>query len=415
MAKNIDFEIGFKDKGAKAGFDGIEVSSKELQTRIAQLDAQMKKLIETEGRAASSSKTYEIIQRERRFALNELISLEEKSGVAIQRNTRGLGSLASAAMAASGSISGLGTGVSTLTNALMSGVGLTGALGGAVVGFSLLMEYMRKSSEEAKKLAEQIKSVYKSLFDIQQPGGKFNIEGKDLASTIAKLRGQLGTPSGLSTSMSGQEIQNLQEANAQIFKKNAAIYNTIGLLEEELKIYNRIQEGVEILTELGLSYTEKQNKGLKEQAEIYEDITKSLDFMIKHADLGIEMLPDLTGEQMRMPGGGLRKIPGKPNDLAYQQMPWYKEREKLEREFITSTASVMREELGGAWEDIFGEANSMFEKLISRWAESLLMNIGTNFLTGFVGGIIPGFGDLFSFSRLTSKGNATAARYGMGN
>ena len=389
--KEIGIKINADAKQAKAAFDGLDVSAKELQERIAYLDAVMQKQISTFGKAASSTKAYDIVQRERKVALDQLIAMEEKQIEVANRSTRGLGSLSSAALSASGSISGLGTGVSTLTTALMSGVGLTAGLAAAVAGFALLMDYIRSTNEEFERLKGQVSG----LLEIQGPGGSFKVDPEKLPQIIERVKQQIKDLSDDSKYPGGF----FGVGNRERTKNYKAILET---LEEANKKYQEQKSIIEDLTKVGLVYTEE----IKNQLDVLKERNNIiLDFLEKQKLYEAEPLGDYV-----FPGTPGPRTPQEANLAFMQSVNGYrmsrresqmralqdawKEEERMMRDreremnkWILSSSSVLRSEFGSAWEDIFGEANSLFEKFAQTWSQMLVDKISTNLFSLAFGGI----------------------------
>lgn len=387
--KNVDFEVGFTDKGAKAGFDGIDVSAKELQTRIAQLDATMDKLTKEFGKNAYTMKAGIIAQRERGIALSQLIALEEKHAIATGRSVRGLGSLGSAAMAASGSISGLGTGISVLSNALMSGVGLTAGLAAAVAGFSLLMEHIRDTNAEMTKYKNQISA----MLDIAGPGGNFKVNPEQLDSMIASLQTKIDAYRNAKKTSEGTkgsfEFQNIKFQEA-----------LIGVLQDANIKYKEQQAIINGLKQEGYVFTEKE----KDKTKAVKEHTKSLEALVNPLKMLIDLYKKLNEQELpagmvNLPRSGSFKmntvpVPSKPlinitdQEFARQNEQWI--------EGIYATLDIMRSGFNEAWEDILGEANSMFEKMIASWAD-VFLNAFSKKAMGWLLDLIPGGGLISDF------------------
>lgn len=363
-------------KGAeqvKAGFDGEKVSAKDLQDRIKDLDTRMKELTATHGKFAYESKAGLIIQRERKIAMEQLIAIEEKAAVATGRSVRGLGSLASATMAASGSISGLGTGVSVLTNAMMSGVGLTGALAGVVIGFAAMMEAIRGAREEQEKLNKEIAG----FLTITTSEGTFNITGSQIEGTLQQLRNQRIMMKEYGGSLSAGRVGFMPFGTKEFSKEEkerlSILDASINVLEEANEKYKRQSQIIQTLSEAGMTYTQTNkdiNKGLKETKVNLEQLNDPL-----------KMLNDLYRQQQKreLPAG-MGGLPSRFNMgmVAVPELPpvtfTKKELEEqygLYADMIRDVSNVFRSEFGSAWEDVFGEANSLFEKLIASWAETM--------------------------------------------
>ena len=393
MSKKIDFEIGLRDTGAKKGFDGIDVSVKDLKERIADLDMRMKKLTDTYGRAGAELKAYDIMQRERASTLSQLISFEEKEAEAAKRSTRGMGSLASATMAATGSISGLGTGVSTLTYALMSGAGLTAGLAAAVAGFSLLMNYIRTTKEEAEKL----KGLISSSLKVQGPGGMFEVDPKNLPGMIDALQKKIDAYNKAPTTSEGTK----GSFTFEDIKTEEAL---LAVLKDQNNIYLSQQSILQAIRNTGAKWVKdksKETKSLEEQVGLYKEMGMAIDNLIlktKNAD--IMQLSDYTSgsdfariTMQQQTGRGLPSASARNNAVRqreaelknYQEI--LKERQRMENHFIRSTANMMRYEFMGVWEDVFGEANSLFEKLLANWASQFAGNAFSSLIS-----LIPGVG-----------------------
>lgn len=390
--RNLDIVTRLKGgEQVKAGFDAEKVSAKDLQDRIKDLDTRMKELTASYGKQAYESKAGLIVQRERKLAMEQLIAMEEKAAVATGKSVRGLGSLASATMAASGSISGLGTGVSVLSNALMSGVGLTGALAAAVIGFSLMMEAIRGAREEQEKLNEEIAG----FITITTSEGTFNITGSQIEGTLQQLRNQrimLKEYGGnLSAGRVGFMPFGTKEFSKEEKERLSILDASIDVLEEANEKYKRQSLIMQTLSEAGMNYTEtnkKINKGLKETKENLDRLNDPL-----------KMLRDLYQQQQKRelpPGMG--GLPSKFNMsmVAVPELPpitftkkEFEEQYGMYADMIRDTANIFRSEFGSAWEDVFGEANSLFEKLIASWAQTMadkLIKKGLGGLLDFIPG-----------------------------
>ena len=85
--------------------------------------------------------------------------------------------------------------------------------------------------------------------------------------------------------------------------------------------------------------------------------------------------------------------------------------------FINTSAMVMRNEFGKVWEDVFGHANSLFEKLVQSWADlffdKLSKGLFEKYATPFLSGL-PIIGPFFASARITTASTALAERYKVG-
>ena len=432
--RNLD--IVTRLKGAtesKAGFDGMSVSAKDLQTRIRDLDMGMKKLVESLGKHAYETKRGVIITRERKLALEQLLAIEEKEQVITQKSIRGMGSLSSAAIAATGSVSGLGTGVSVLTNSLMSGVGLSGVLAVAVVSLSLFMEILRSSkeaAEEAKremdKLTESVEKYSKST-TMSIVGGiqtKITKRESELRSKIAAIGGSGADQEEAYLRITGSdaELNSLKEK----LKVYTQYLNRIGW---ELNLKNEIAE----LEALRLGATKEVAANLtkiidakRKELDATTKITKETKEHNKQLKVGMDLLIDSYMKRKEMESmtkgriGGV-KISGTfgMSSVSIPESPVVsftkKEMEEqygLYADLFKDAADVMRSEFGSAWESIFGDANSLFEKLIASWASTLFTKLGNSF-GGAILDLLPGGGaiaDLLGLSKAVKVGNDYATK-----
>lgn len=411
MPKTIEIDVKVKSDEAKKGFDGVEVSAKDLQDRIAQLDAKMKELIDTQGRQAYESKTGLMVQRERKYALEQLITLQDKEEEGIRRSTRGYGSLASSLLATTTGTTGLSREVGILTTSLMSGAGLTAGLAMAIGLFKALTEESKKAKDEITEIGKNIQS----LIQITEKKGAFNIPAENISQAIDLLRSQIRRPGFLTQGMTLEEISAQQSLNNEIFNQNSILLNAIKILEDEQKAHEDKLNIIERLSAAGLTYTEQIDK--ETEAIIKKD--KALSQWrrgtgnIATGDFGTQGLEpsrfqfrtdllagtDFSQEQLRAMQEAQRNM---------EEM--YRERARLESEFTMRTASVFTSNMTQAWRNIFGEANSMFEQLMQSWAQMFFQQVGTSLIGSLTGGI----GDIFGFSRAVSGGNATAEKYRVG-
>lgn len=117
---------------------------------------------------------------------------------------------------------------------------------------------------------------------------------------------------------------------------------------------------------------------------------------------------------MGIPGGGA-KIPKKLGTVkAINYQVQFKEVEQAyQKYFIDPAAMTFREAMGDAWTDIFGEANSIAEKFIQRFASNFLNSIADNLGATFMGFLFPGGGgllDTVTGARATSNNLAKATK-----
>ena len=108
---------------------------------------------------------------------------------------------------------------------------------------------------------------------------------------------------------------------------------------------------------------------------------------------------------------GMVNVPRKPKNQAMEDF-WKEQAKDAEQEmqqFSQASAYIFAQNMNEAWESIFGEANSMFEQMISAWGSMLFEKVGFGIFNMLFGGI-----DILGFARGIFAGNSTAAKYGMG-
>ena len=105
------------------------------------------------------------------------------------------------------------------------------------------------------------------------------------------------------------------------------------------------------------------------------------------------------------------ELGGKPAgfDFFGEEEEAMKKAEQDMQQFSQASANVFAQNMNQAWEGIFGEANSLFEQMVSAWGSMLFEKIGFGIFNMLFGGI-----DILGFARNITAGNATASKYGMG-
>jgi len=427
MAKSIEFDVKVKVDPAR-GFDGLNVSAKDLQERMKDLDTQMKALIDTQGKAAYESASGIRIQRERKLALEELIATQEKEIDGTKRSTRGLGSLAASFIQSSTGASGFNREISILTTGLMGGVGLTAALAAAALGFKYLMDWIKSSKEEMEKFGGAVDTVISSFVKLQNSltGFEFQIKPEQLDSLISKVDAKIQEleasrvipleerpkPGG---DMRGAVLftkKSLNEEDQKRLLTNEKMLESFKEMKTQLEAQKYLTE---LMAELDIKAVKTKEEKVKKEKELtkwskgrYQTIMTGqfseggVDPSAMQFNTGMLGGSDFSREQLE----AMRRARDEQKAMAL-------ENEKLMNSFIMSSANVFRSEMSGAWQSIFGEANSIFEKLIASWADLMFARLGTSLFTSFFGGG-GGLGDLLGFSRSVSAGAGTAETYRVG-
>jgi hypothetical protein len=240
---------------------------------------------------------------------------------------------------------------------------------------------------------------------------------------------------GLQQLLSEQESRNLK--------------NSLGLGGQELGLIQRLQEQIRINTEIrdsmddraGIAYwqniinqqQEQLNKLLgvtKREMGGVKDVIDEAGKLIYGNDklpFDAEMLGDVKYDKFGLGYGDASRRIGRGGAAAATFSKGYMEQLSLMVSLTTSSADILRNEFKSAWEDIFGEANSLFEKFLANIAEQL-MSFGVTKLAGsFLNFLFPGAGGLIdpffekpqtiqvnlgteTLARVVVKGNQEAQR-----
>jgi hypothetical protein len=163
-------------------------------------------------------------------------------------------------------------------------------------------------------------------------------------------------------------------------------------------------------TSFGLSFSSKsQEKLFKQQTDLMEKLKANferlgLEWNAETREFAFAIAFSLSLPKGNvLPFGGLKDSKDKPFTKGTDPESLIKSFEKdfsFYKELVESTADIMRVEFIGAWEDIFGEANSLFEKLIQNFVDKLadlaLQKAATGLFSSIVDFFLPGAGSIIS-------------------
>lgn len=234
----------------------------------------------------------------------------------------------------------------------------------------------KKATEDAAKnvrtLRDEFNSLKKSIYDVNTALNFQQIEamGKrkvGLQGLISKTEGELA--------LGGQN-------EVQRFK----LLTDLGNYKRELESINKEQEYQMFIFDkwqkMNADNEKNVNKQLKEQLDLRKDI------------YGEAIKPMAGAEQTTAFGAGMTPLQGPSNQILNTEQ--IKEGFNQVNEMASGAASVLRNEFSSAWEDIFGEANSLFEKLLASMVSSLADAAATSLMGSFLNFLFPGVGSLFS-------------------
>ena len=373
-------------------FDGVEVTAKELHERLADLDARMNQLILTQGKYAYTSKGGMIVQRERATALNQLLSMQDQEIEGTKKSTRGLGTLTSTLLRSVAGTGKFSSEVSVLTTALVGGAGLTAGLAVAVGIVTLITQQFSKGgfaiADYTKKI-EDLKDESELLADATNEVSKAldKLTNQQMISRIGMLKSELSDLwtlglhgmgfgrqgfaemqlmlSQLTGQLAGKNIMTTHggDSFAEGIKKQIAYFtflrDEVAKTKEEYSEYNkRIKEYNDLLKEQ-TEETKKTTKAVIEYAKALERIAGGQGSLVAIGASRVGGSFGMDATRGSVGGGASKAMISRELQNEMKQM----------QTLIGITAGVLRDEFTQAWEDVFGEANSLFEKFASRIAE----------------------------------------------
>jgi len=302
---------------------------------------------------------------------------------------------------------------------MATGLATGGATGAAFAGFAAIIQLIGDNTKQTILELNAFQKAVDSLINIQTGKGAFNIKAEDIPAAIEKLKSNIKGAFELSQSMTVEEIAKRQELNAEIIETNLAMYQSIEVLERQKKKYDELAKGKDVLSKAGLLWTgviEKENREVANSIKVMNEYEEMLKRIAALRLAFLQQQNEARAKETRY--GGLKgpfnvsevAMPIKPDIQQFAQLT-ESEEEMLSdmRRFSESSASIFAQNMGSAWESIFGEANSMFEQMISNWANMLFEKVGFGIFNMLFGGI-----DFFGFARNLVGGQATADKYRVG-
>lgn len=280
------------------------------------------------------------------------------------------------------------------------------ALGALMVVIPLVMDYakeMKAAKEWTELMAGAVEKATSNLFKSQSAFKGFEMPTEEeLRKNIEVLRGMVKEYENLTTKRSNEAILDNQMIDAT--KKGLLLKTDIQeRLTEAEKADKLLNEEILKTHKETLAQLLAQEQVLKKMKELgYKPATEkvpeeidrfmSMEFYLRKLDEAKrkEELIESKNRIFRHTIGyefNLKDQPVKPQLTITKDE--IENSSKLYADLFKDAADVMRSEFGSAWESIFGEANSLFEKLIASWASTLFTKLGNN-LIGDLLGFIPG-------------------------
>lgn len=294
--------------------------------------------------------------------------------------------------------------VNQLSN-LSTGLATGGFIGAGFAGAAALVGVLAEELGKADKATKELITSMEKLIKIQTPQGGFNLSPEQIPGALQSLKNQLEILK-LTTGRTifGGSIIQFETEDMKLLQE------AIRILEDANKKEQQRQRIIDLISKAGLTYTEeikKQNEGIQKQIELLNQ-ARVPTAAGGPGRAGMGLFP---GQTIGAGEGNLREANTKAemtaNQKAFEEM--LKEREAMQEEFHFRTASVFRDAMNQAWVDIFGEANSLFEKLVSSWADMLFQQASSGLFSMLFGGF-----DIFGLGRLVTGGSSAAGRFRSG-
>lgn len=386
--KDIKFGVYWEDHGAARGFTNLD---KEIE----KTDTSAQKLGKGFSNANSMLMSTSRIVQDMPYGLmgvgNNITFLAEQMGYAKSQGVSFKDQL-------------IGLGKSLIGPGGM--IFLISAATSALTAYSMGAFGGKKATDE---FAKSIDNAIKKLIEFQDPlkNLKFGLSPDDINRIIPAIDKEIksledlnktrqttiGIQSGVSTQSfnSGILLNQLTEKekernsiNEQLIKNLKEIKNQY---ESQLKVSN-------IMDSLGIKRmnTEKSTTDeLKRQKNVLEEIKKITGFSadgkrMPSADRGLSQpFANIMGEQNG----------GKDKAQMADMTSGYKKNLEFMVDIMKDNLQIIKSEWNNMWEDVFGEANSLFEKFMSNMLEKLAEQALTNLAGSLLNIILPGAGSAF--------------------
>lgn len=263
-----------------------------------------------------------------------------------------------------------------------------------------------KGSNSSEEYAKSIGMVTKALREMTDENLKSRIAAlTDEANSLFRSFTLLFNPSSF-----GQTLMGLQQVLTE--KQQRDMKAGLNLPGQEGGLIQRLQKQIEINTEL-----RDGAQTLSEQAK-YQSVINQLQEQL-NSQLGNtkKNLKDIEETMAKITGGRgssfnrNKSAPGNPDlrlslggdatrnilsggAMSAQFSKDYTDNIMMITQLTMSSADVLRGEFMSAWEDIFGEANSLFEKFMANIVNQLANMAITNLAGSFLNFLFPGAGVL---------------------
>lgn len=372
MSKRVEFDVVANTRQAQQGFQ-------QLDQQIAKNTKGLDVYQQRQRQANIASMSFMRIAQDAPFFMSSM----NMGIMAVSNNIPMFIESMERAKTASGgwmsAIKSVGKQMLTVPNLLMLGVS-------AITAFSLASQ---GASSETNKFAQSIEKLIK----VQSGAGSLEISKSQIPASLSKAESMRGVIQAQLDAIKGKNNgfrYDVGRAVGEFFGASlpADQQKILDGLEKELQIYDSIISKI---------------KAAQKEQEIWN--------MLKATGIGSAGASGVGDLQamglMGIPGGANVPTSLKGVKAVKQPQVQFRELESAYNQyFVMPAAMTFREAMGDAWSDIFGEANSLGEKFIQRFAMGFLNSIADNLGASFMGFLFPGGGgllDLVSGAQTTSN------------
>ena len=283
----------------------------------------------------------------------------------------------------------------------------TGGIVFAISAATTALTFLSNGFRSAKGDADELNKSLKEMIKVQTPRGVFEIAPENLGNAVKLFQREISEYKDLlkraSDPWGGKPGPFTQYV--KVNKDNLTnLKNSIKILEDSLVIIQdaKTKEDerlriVQLIKDAGLDYKEEidgQNKGLDKQRKLLEDIAKmtagrinknyAIQNNARHPnEPNFDSISNIDEYNQRMGRYYMKQITASES---------YKENFKFMVDIMRDNLQIIRGEFSTLWQDVFDEANSLFEKLLMNFASRLAERGISSLFGSLLNFIFPGAG-----------------------
>ena len=283
----------------------------------------------------------------------------------------------------------------------------TGGIVFAISAATTALTFLSNGFRSAKGDADELNKSLKEMIKVQTPRGVFEIAPENLGNAVKLFQREISEYKDLlkraSDPWGGKPGPFTQYV--KVNKDNLTnLKNSIKILEDSLVIIQdaKTKEDerlriVQLIKDAGLDYKEEidgQNKGLDKQRKLLEDIAKmtagrinknyAIQNNARHPnEPNFDSISNIDEYNQRMGRYYMKQITASES---------YKENFKFMVDIMRDNLQIIRGEFSTLWQNVFGEANSLFEKLLMNFASRLAEHGISSLFGSLLNFIFPGAG-----------------------